>query len=240
MQAIIMAAGIGSRLGSLTDDKPKAFLEIKGKKLIEINLDVLKSFGITDIIIVTGYMCEKFEELTKDMPGVKCVFNPFYEMVNVLGSFYIGQEYLKDEDFLYLHADTLADPSVFKKMMDTEGDIVMPVDFKECDEEAMKVTTADGKVTQVSKLIPLDKAEGEFIGICKIKKELIPSLKAASKKLLKKKEFKSYFEAAIQELIDVGSYEAVSVPTEGAFWSEIDFLEDYERTIIEIGGSGLF
>ena len=229
MQAIIMAAGVGSRLGALTDDKPKAFLEIEDKKLIEINLNVLKSLGIDNIIIVTGYMCEKFEELTKDMPGVKTVFNPFYEMVNVLGSFYIGQEHLKDDDFLYLHADTLADPVIFEKMIKTEGDIVMPVDFKECDEEAMKVTTENGRIKEVSKLIPLDKAEGEFIGICKIKKEVIPDLKEASKKLLKNKEYKSYFEAAIQELINTGKYKVLSVSTDDAFWSEIDFVEDYEK-----------
>ena len=229
MQAIIMAAGVGSRLGDLTKDRPKAFLEINGKKLIEYNLDILRSLGVDDIIIVTGYMCEKFEELTKDMPGVKCVFNPFYEMVNVLGSFYIGQEYLKNDDFIYLHADTLADPEIFERMISAEGDIVMPVDFKECDEEAMKVTTENSKVTEVSKLIALDKAEGEFIGICKIKKEVIPDLKEASKMLLKEKEFKSYFEAAIQEIIDQEKFSAVSIPTENSFWCEVDFLEDYDR-----------
>ena len=234
MQAIIMAAGVGSRLGDLTKDKPKAFLEIKGKKLIEYNLDVLRSFGIEDVTIVTGYMCEKFEELTKDMPGVRCVFNPFYETVNVLGSFYIGQEYLKDDDLIYLHADTLADPAIFRRMIESDSDIVMPVDFKECDEEAMKVRTDSGKITEVSKRIPLNLSEGEFIGICKIKKEIIPSLKAVSKQLLKKKELNSYFEAAIQELIDQDKVDVLSVPTDGDFWIEIDFVEDYEKAIKDI------
>ena len=54
MQAIIMAAGKGSRLGSLTDGKPKSFVEIKKKKLIDYNLDLLRHYGVDEIIIVTG------------------------------------------------------------------------------------------------------------------------------------------------------------------------------------------
>lgn len=83
-----------------------------------------------EIIIVTGYKCEAFEELTKDMEDVKLVYNPFYEMVNVLGSFYIGMPYLK-EDFFYLHADTICDPEIFHRMLKAQGDVILPVDYKE-------------------------------------------------------------------------------------------------------------
>ena len=49
MQAIIMAAGKGSRLGKITEGKPKSFAEIKGKKLIEYNLQLLKKYGIEEM-----------------------------------------------------------------------------------------------------------------------------------------------------------------------------------------------
>ena len=55
MQAIIMAAGKGSRLGEMVHDRPKSFAEINGKKLIDINLQMLREFGIQDINIVTGH-----------------------------------------------------------------------------------------------------------------------------------------------------------------------------------------
>ena len=115
MQAIIMAAGKGSRLGSLTEGKPKSFVEIQGKKLIEYNLKLLENYHIDEIIIVTGYQNRKFEELTKDKKTIRLVYNPFYEMVNVLGSFYMGMHFLKD-DFIYLHADTLCEPKLFEKL----------------------------------------------------------------------------------------------------------------------------
>lgn len=228
MQAIIMAAGKGSRLGGLTADMPKAFLEIKGIKLIEYNIALLHSCGIKDIILVTGYRSENFEKFAAEIDGVRCIFNPFYEMVNVLGSFYMAQEYLT-EDTVYMHGDTLCAPEIFREMLIQKGDMVLPVDYKLCDEEAMKVRTENGTLVEISKQIPCDAGEGEFIGIAKISKNILEDLKKASRKVLKEKQFNSYFEGAVQELIKLGQYNLKIIPTKGAFWAEVDFQEDYEK-----------
>lgn len=226
MQAIIMAAGKGSRLGELTGGRPKSFAEIKGKKLIEYNIRLLQKCGVSEIIIVTGYRREDFEELVKDIEGITLVWNPFYELVNVLGSFYMGMEYLK-EDFLYLHADTLCDVMIMKEMLECQGDIILPVDYKSCDEEAMKVKTRDGKLTRISKLIPPGEAEGEFIGIARFKAHTIEALKDKVREVLAEKEYQSYFEGALQKLAEEDRFSICCLPTEGRFWAEIDFPEDY-------------
>lgn len=233
MQAIIMAAGKGSRLGSLTAGNPKSFVEIKGKKLIEYNLQLLQYYGVDEIIIVTGYRSEAFEELTKDMHNVRLMYNPFYEMVNVLGSFYMGMEALHD-DFVYLHADTLCEPVIFEKLIKLSADVILPVEYKKCDEEAMKVRSEDGKIVEITKQMPLDLAEGEFIGMAAFRKEVIPALKEKTKQLLKEKEFTAYFESAIQRLIDEENFRIEAISTQGAFWAEIDFMEDYEKAVLEI------
>ncbi len=241
MQAIIMAAGKGSRLGSLAEEKPKSFVEIKGKKLIEYNLRLLQKYHVDDIIIVTGYQSEAFEELTSDMNNIRLVYNPFYEMVNVLGSFYMGMETLH-EDFIYLHADTLCDPTIFEKLIHPDADIVLPVEYKKCDDEAMKVRSQNGRIVQITKQMPLDKAEGEFIGMAAFKKNVIPSLKEKTKQLMKEKAFADYFESAIQRLIDEEHFLIKAIPTNGAFWAEIDFLQDYETATAQIPESltGIF
>ena len=64
MQAIIMAAGKGSRLSELTQGNPKPFIELHGKKLIEYNLEAVQKIGVKEIILVTGYKEEAFAELT--------------------------------------------------------------------------------------------------------------------------------------------------------------------------------
>ena len=228
MQAIIMAAGRGSRLGNLTDDRPKAMLEVRGHRLIDYSLALLHQNGIQDIKIVTGYHNEQYEALAEQTPGVTCIYNPFYEMCNVLGSFFMAQDKLSDEDTIYMHADTLCDPEIFQEMVKAEGDIVLPVDFKQCDQEAMKVRTQNGQVVEISKEIPENLGEGEFIGIAKLSAAVMPAIRQASKKLMEQKQFKSYFEGAIQEVINQGGYTTPSLPTKGRFWGEVDFLEDYQ------------
>ncbi len=230
MQAMIMAAGKGSRLGKITEGKPKSFAEIKGKKLIEYNLQLLKKYGINEIFIVIGYCCEAFEKLTEDMEDVHLIYNPFYEMMNVLGSFYMGMDYLKD-DFVYLHADTLCEPLIFERLvyMPLDADAVLPVDFSPCNEEAMKVKTREGSIVKITKQMPVEEAEGEFIGMAAFRKELLPALRAKTKSLLQEKKFSEYFESAVQRLIDEEHYRIKAVSTAGAFWTEIDFAEDYEK-----------
>lgn len=233
MQAIIMAAGKGSRLGELTGGHPKSFLEIKGRKLIEYNLEILKKLGVTETVIVTGYRSEEFEKLLSGRKDIRIAYNPFYELMNVIGSFYFGMEYLHD-DFLYLHADTLCDPTVFRKMLSSPSDVVLPVDYKECDDEAMKVRSESGRIVQITKKMTLDVAEGEFIGIAFFRKSVVPALKRKVIEVLQEKRFSEYFESAVQKLIDEHAFTVSAVPTDGAFWAEIDFREDYEHACSRI------
>lgn len=241
MQAIIMAAGKGSRLGDLTGGKPKSFVEIKGKKLIEYNLKLLQKYHVDEIIIVTGYQAEEFEKLAIGMKNVRLVFNPFYEMVNVLGSFYMGMEALHD-DFIYLHADTLCEPAIFEKLVYPQADVVLPVEYREWNEEAMKVRSENGKIVRITKQMPVAEAEGEFIGMAAFKRKVVPALKEKTKQLMKEKAFTDYFESAIQRLIDEENFQIEAVPTDGAFWAEIDFMEDYEEAAARVPESltGIF
>ncbi len=233
MQAIIMAAGKGSRLGSITDEMPKSFLEIKGKKLIEYSISMLHKYGIWDITIVIGYRDWDFRELLGSVPGIRFVYNPFYEMTNVIGSFWMGMENLHD-DFVYLHADTLCDTGIFEDLLFSEGDMVMPIDMKSCGEEEMKVRIENGKIVELSKKINPEKADGEFIGIMKIRKNVLNELKKATTELMREKVFGEYFEAAISRLIGKDKYDIRVVETAGRFWNEIDFAEDYESAAAKI------
>ena len=154
MQAIIMAAGKGSRLGSLTEELPKSLLKIKGKRLLDINIAMLHRYGIWDITIVTGFRDTEFDEATKGIPGISLIYNPFYEFTNVIGSYYMGMNRLHD-NFIYLHADTICELGIFEELLSSEGDIILPVDTKLCDDEAMKVRLEDGRVVEITKQMPV-------------------------------------------------------------------------------------
>ena len=93
--AIIMAAGTASRFAPLSYEKPKALIEVHGEVLIERQIRQLREAGVDEIIIVTGYMAEKFEYL-KDKYGVVLVHNPDYLTRNNNASIYVAREYLKN------------------------------------------------------------------------------------------------------------------------------------------------
>ena len=230
MQAIIMAAGRGSRLGKLTENNPKSFIEINREKLIDINVKILKKHGVNEIIIVTGYMNEMFEKHFHGIDGIRLIYNPFYEKMNVLGSFYMGQEALSD-NFVYLHADTICDISIFERVLSLDADVVLPVDFKECDDEAMKVKITNGKLVSITKEMPKETSDGEFIGIAKFSKNVLGGLKKEVKEILKEKKYMSYFESALQRIIEKNEYDIKIVPTNGEYWCEIDFEEDLEKAV---------
>lgn len=235
MQAIIMAAGKGSRLGSLTENMPKSLLEVKGRTLLDINIAMLHRYGIWDITIVTGFQDAKFIEATKDIPGITLVYNPFYEFTNVIGSYYMGMKQLHD-DFVYIHADTICDLEIFDELLRADGDVVLPVDTKPCDDEAMKVRIKGVRIVEITKQMPVDVAAGEFIGIAKIKKNVIEDINNSTIGLLRDKVFTSYFEGALQRVLDMKKYDVRMIETKGRFWGEVDFLEDYqiaERNISE-------
>jgi choline kinase len=236
MQAIIMAAGKGSRLGEITQGKPKSFAEIKGIRLIDYNIALLRHHGIKPIIIVTGFCSEAFEKAFDGAPDIEFVFNPFYDHANVIGSFWAGMHRLKD-GFIFIHADSICDPCLFEELIKTPGDIVLPVDRNTYNEEAMGVRCRDGRVVEISKNIPVGEADGEFIGLAKISNSLLPQIKEEAVTVLKNKQYTEYFEAAIQRVIDKQSHNIVTLPTNGRFWAEIDFIEDYEKAVQEIPDS---
>ncbi|MBU5592521.1 CTP--phosphocholine cytidylyltransferase [Clostridium sp. MSJ-4] len=95
MRAIILAAGMGTRLRPLTNDRPKSLVEVLGEPMAERQIRFLKEKGIDDILVVTGYMAEKFEYL-KDKYGIKTIHNDKYDVYNNIYSMYIVREYLKD------------------------------------------------------------------------------------------------------------------------------------------------
>lgn len=95
MRAIILAAGMGTRLRPITLETPKSLIVINKKPLLERQIEFLKEKGIDDIIIVTGYLSHKFEYL-KEKYKVKLIYNDKYDLYNNIYTMYLVRNYLKD------------------------------------------------------------------------------------------------------------------------------------------------
>lgn len=112
--AVILACGMGKRLFPLTFDIPKCMIKVKGEVLIERQIMQIKAAGIEEIIIVVGYLKEKFEYL-KSKYNVKLVYNEEYNKKNTLSSLYKVMPHILNKSFYITVADIYLDENVFNE-----------------------------------------------------------------------------------------------------------------------------
>lgn len=93
--AIIMAAGMSTRFVPLSLENPKALLKVKGEIMIERQIEQLRAAGVQEIVVVVGYLKEKFEYL-KEKYDVILIENPYYEYMNNFSTLYVAKKYLRD------------------------------------------------------------------------------------------------------------------------------------------------
>lgn len=231
MRGIILAAGKGSRFGDQSGDKPKSFLEINGKKIIQHQVDALRTLGVSEIFIVVGYKSWLFEEEFKDQSDVTLLKNPFFVACNVLGSLWFASDYMTT-DFYFMHADTIYDPEILPLLENAKGEIRFAVEFKSTVEEEMKVLVKDGIVTQVNKTMSCEDAHGEFTGVARISATAAPKVKKWVKQIIEKdQELNTFFEYALQKMINSREVQVTAIDIGKCRSIEIDFAEDYARAL---------
>lgn len=112
MRAILLAAGMGTRLRPLTLTTPKSLVEVNRKPILEKQIEFLNEIGINEIVVVTGYLKEKFEYL-KEKYGVKLIHNDKFDIYNNIYTMYLVREYLGNS--YVIDADVYLQKNIFDK-----------------------------------------------------------------------------------------------------------------------------
>ena len=234
MQAIILAAGMGRRLGEYTADNTKCMLEVNGVRLIDRMLTQLASIDLDRIIIVTGYEGEKLRQhILSGFRNLNIVFidNPIYDRTNNIYSLWLTRDYMKKDDTLLLESDLILDDSVLKKAIDAEYPNVALV--------AKYQTWMDGTMVRIDNehnivnFIPKKSFRYEdvphyykTVNVYRLRKEFcrdhyLPFLEAYIKVLGENE----YYEQVLRviTLIDTANIKAVPIDTR---WYEIDDVQD--------------
>lgn len=123
MKAIILAAGRGSRMKDLTDQKPKCLVELRGKTLLEWQLQALQKAGVSEIAIVTGYKRELLASY-----GLVEFHNPRWAETNMVSSLTSADEWLKNEPCIVSYSDIFYEASAVKSLMDVHHRLAVTYD----------------------------------------------------------------------------------------------------------------
>ncbi len=179
MRPVIIAAGRGSRLRNETDEIPKTLVEVMGRPMLEWILDAFESAGLKrkDVVFVCGY---RADVIKARYPDFTYVTNHDWQNNNILLSLLMAREYLGD-GFISTYGDIVYEGAVVQKLVASTADIALGCDtawrrryvgrtqHPETDAEKLR---ADGtRVVEISRTIPSEQADGEFIGVMKLSKQ---------------------------------------------------------------------
>ena len=245
-KALIIAAGLGSRLKNHTENLPKCMLDFGGKTLLQRQLDAYKKNNIKDIFLVRGYKKEKI-----NYKGIKYFENKDYKNNNILNSIFYAEKIING-NIIISYSDILFDTSVIERLLGSHHDISVVVDIDwrgyyvgrkdhPISEAENVIFNSNNEVEKIGKInTGLQEVHGEFIGMIKLSNRGTEIFKDHFHRLKKKywnKPFqrantfqKAYLTDFIQELVDIGIKVHCVIIESG--WKEIDTVEDYEKALV--------
>jgi choline kinase len=227
--AVVLAAGIGSRLRPLTATRPKALVPLAGRPLVDHVLDVLAAGGIDSVVVVVGYEATRLADhlaARRDL-RIACVENAAFASTNTLASLAAAARLVGDA-FLLIDGDLVFEPAVLASILGDGTRLAVdrgPV----LDDDAVKVAVGGGRITHVGKTLPPGiLGVGESIGLARVDRETAAALFPLCRRLLASGARGAYYEAAFQTLIDGGA-RFVAADVTGLRWVEVDDHEDFRR-----------
>lgn len=197
MRVIILAAGQGTRLRPLTNDKPKCMVELNGKPLIKHQLDLFEKFNLSDINVITGYLQEKI-----NFGNINKYFNPKFDTTNMVYTLFCARELFDGtDDILISYGDIVYNENVLNAISEATDKINVVVDLKWKDywsarmenplrdAETLKFNE-NGYIKELGKKpTSYDEIQGQYIGLIKIRKDFVKDFKLFYEQLDQDKQY---------------------------------------------------
>ena len=237
MQAIILAAGMGKRLGELTQDNTKCMVEVNGVSLIDRTLSQLAKLSLSRVIIVIGYKGEKLRNYVGDeYQGLKIEYinNPVYDTTNNIYSLSLAKEELQKDDTLLIESDLRFDDTLFPMIVNNEyPDLALVAKYETWMDGTMVRIDDDNNIIN---FVPKEAFRYEdvdvyykTVNIYKFSRkfsteEYVPFLDAYSKVMGNNE----YYEQVLRVLTLLQSSTLKALPISDEKWYEIDDIQDLD------------
>ncbi|MDD6184484.1 MAG: aminotransferase class I/II-fold pyridoxal phosphate-dependent enzyme [Bacteroidales bacterium] len=238
MQAIILAAGMGKRLGEYTRDNTKCMLEVNGEKLIDRALESLFAVQMSRVIIVVGYKAQNvMAHVGYEFNGMPVVYvqNPLYDKTNNIYSLFLAKDYLAQEDTILLESDLIYDASLISKLVENSfPNIALVAKYETWMDGTMVRINEDNEIVNFIPKAAFRYEDRDLyyktVNIYKLSREFsatkyVPFLEAYSKAVGNNE----YYENVLRIISFLSSHDLKALPLEtGDKWYEIDDKQDLD------------
>ena len=217
--AVILAAGMGTRLRKVLKNVPKGFLEIEGNSLIKLSVEKILNVGISKVVIVTGYLSEYYVDFAQNYNGVELVQNKSYFNSGSMYSLYCAKGFIEDS-FLLLESDLVYEQKAIEELIyfHKENAILLSGFTNSGDE--VYVETENDKITDMSKdKSKLNNITGELVGISKISYRMFKEMINNSEEYFKS-DLNLDYEYCIVDTAK--KYPVYYIKIDDLIWAEID------------------
>lgn len=236
MRVILMAAGYGARI-SRNINCPKSVLEIEDTNIIRHSVELFLEKNIK-VAVVVGY---KRKAIFKALKGLDVTFyyNPFFKVTNSLASLWFARDFISlDEDLILGNADLYWEGDLLQKLIDEKYPAVMLGDKTKIETGDYFFKVKSGYIEKYGKNLTLEERSCEYVGLGKFTTEYIKQgLIKRIDDLVWKEGYTMWWENVCYNYI--AEYPVKVLDVDGVFWSEIDYIEDYERILKHIEESKL-
>lgn len=235
MKAIILAAGRGSRMKSLTKEKPKCLVELHGKTLLDWQLDALRGARVSEIAIVTGYK----RELLIDR-GLVEFHNPRWAETNMVSSLVCADAWLRYEPCIVSYSDIFYSPSAVKSLMDSDASLAITYDpewlvlwTQRFGDPLMDAETfclkSNGELAEIgNKPQTADEVQGQYMGLLRFTPESWAEIVRIRSALPDEEKDKMHMTGMLQKVIEAKRVSIIGIPYIGQ-WGEVDSQRDLKN-----------
>lgn len=232
MKAIILAAGRGSRMKDLTEERPKCMVELRGKALLDWQLEALRAAGITEIAIVTGYKRELLAGR-----GLVEFHNARWAETNMVSSLACAEAWLKTEPCIVSYSDIFYSPAAVQSLMACPASLAVTYDpnwlalwtqrFGDplLDAETFRMTPKHMLAEIGNKPKSVEEVQGQYMGLLRFTPEGWAEVVRIRTGLTSEQCDKMHMTGTLQKVIDAGRVAIAAVPYDDE-WGEVDSAED--------------
>jgi choline kinase len=238
--AVILVAGVGSRLRPVTDTRPKALAPVGDETILGRAVRLLLDFGISRLILATGYREDAVRAALAGLAAeVSFCPNPRYDTTQNSVSLALCRDAVGERSFFKLDGDVVFDLELLERIAAPQAELAVGVDSgRKLDAEAMKVVVEGRTIRRFGKGVPLAESHGESIGIERIASSASKKLFDALDERVAAGITNLYYEDVYSELIAEGRLVAEVADVSGLRWTEVDTFEDLETARRLFSSSG--